>query len=147
MGEHLQIGEVAERTKLSLRTIRHYEEVGLVPPSARSKGGFRLYAETDVQRLLLIRKMKPLGFTLEEMAGLLAVPDHLLLVRDLVVICCPPVLVTGHPLRSTGQCGVAGGSVIDPYIGVPHCPRWTTRSISRRRSARFGFCGAASAAR
>ncbi|MEU4295119.1 MerR family transcriptional regulator [Kribbella sp. NPDC026596] len=77
MGEHMQIGEVAERTKLSLRTIRHYEEVGLVPPSARSKGGFRLYAESDVQRLLLIRKMKPLGFTLEEMADLLNLLDHL----------------------------------------------------------------------
>ena len=48
MGEHMQIGEVAERVKLSLRTIRHYEEVGLVPPSARSKGGFRLYTEADV---------------------------------------------------------------------------------------------------
>jgi DNA-binding transcriptional MerR regulator len=77
MGEHMQIGEVAERTKLSLRTIRHYEEVGLVPPSARSKGGFRLYTESDVQRLLLIRKMKPLGFTLEEMTDLLGLLDRL----------------------------------------------------------------------
>lgn len=77
MGEHMQIGEVAERTKLSLRTIRHYEEVGLVPPSARSKGGFRLYAESDVQRLLLIRRMKPLDFTLEEMADLLGLLDSL----------------------------------------------------------------------
>ena len=77
MGEHMQIGEVAERTKLSLRTIRHYEEVGLVPPSARSKGGFRLYTEADVQRLLLIRRMKPLGFTLEEMADVLSLLDNL----------------------------------------------------------------------
>jgi DNA-binding transcriptional MerR regulator len=77
MGEHMQIGEVAERTRLSLRTIRHYEEVGLVRPSARSKGGFRLYTEADVQRLLLIRRMKPLDFTLEEMADLLGVLDDL----------------------------------------------------------------------
>lgn len=77
MGEHMQIGEVADRTKLSLRTIRHYEEVGLVPPSARSKGGFRLYSESDVQRLLLIRRMKPLGFTLDEMADLLELLDNL----------------------------------------------------------------------
>ncbi|MEV6934127.1 MerR family DNA-binding transcriptional regulator, partial [Streptomyces sp. NPDC051132] len=40
--EHMQIGEVAARTELSLRTIRHYEETGLVIPSARSQGGFRL---------------------------------------------------------------------------------------------------------
>lgn len=77
MGEHMQIGEVAERTKLSLRTIRHYEEVGLVPPSARSKGGFRLYSEADVERLMLIRRMKPLDFTLEEMADLLTLLDNL----------------------------------------------------------------------
>ncbi len=77
MGEHMQIGEVAERTRLSLRTIRHYEEVGLVPPSARSKGGFRLYTESDVQRLLLIRRMKPLDFTLEEMADVLGLLDRL----------------------------------------------------------------------
>lgn len=67
----LHIGAVAERTGLSLRTLRHYDEVGLVPPTARSEGGFRLYTGEDVDRLLLIRRMKPLGFTLEEMADLL----------------------------------------------------------------------------
>ena len=46
--QHMQIGEVAERTNLSLRTIRYYEEVDLVPPSARTPGGFRLYTEADV---------------------------------------------------------------------------------------------------
>ena len=50
MGEQMQIGEVAERTGLSLRTIRYYEEVGLAVPSARSQGGFRLYTEPDVGR-------------------------------------------------------------------------------------------------
>jgi DNA-binding transcriptional MerR regulator len=73
----MQIGEVAARTELSLRTIRHYEETGLVTPSARSQGGFRLYTETDVARLMVIRRMKPLGFTLEEMRDLLAATDRL----------------------------------------------------------------------
>ncbi|WP_202238326.1 MerR family transcriptional regulator [Actinacidiphila reveromycinica] len=73
----MQIGEVAERTELSLRTIRHYEETGLVTPSARSQGGFRLYTEADVARLMVIRRMKPLGFTLEEMRDLLAATDRL----------------------------------------------------------------------
>jgi DNA-binding transcriptional MerR regulator len=59
----MQIGEVAERTALSLRTIRYYEEVGLVPPSARTQGGFRLYTEADVERLLLVKRMKPLEFS------------------------------------------------------------------------------------
>lgn len=71
MPAHMQIGEVAERTGLSIRTLRHYDEVGLVPPSERSAGGFRLYTEADVERLLVIRRMKPLEFTLDEMSRLL----------------------------------------------------------------------------
>ena len=71
------IGAVAERTGLSLRTLRHYDEVGLLRPTGRTDGGFRLYTEPDVQRLLLIRRMKPLGFSLEEMADLLDLTDSL----------------------------------------------------------------------
>ncbi|MBC3983398.1 MerR family transcriptional regulator [Streptomyces buecherae] len=78
----MQIGEVAERTGLSLRTIRHYEEVGLVTPSARSKGGFRLYTEVDVERLMVIRRMKPLDFSLEEMRDLLEITDRLAVTDD-----------------------------------------------------------------
>lgn len=73
----MQIGEAAERTELSLRTIRHYEETGLVVPSARSRGGFRLYTEADIARLMIIRRMKPLGFTLDEMRDLLEATDRL----------------------------------------------------------------------
>uniref|UniRef100_UPI003981213E MerR family transcriptional regulator n=1 Tax=Streptomyces sp. 049-1 TaxID=2789264 RepID=UPI003981213E len=47
------------------------DEVGQVTPSARSAGGFRLYTEADVERLLVIRRMKPLGFTLHQMRELL----------------------------------------------------------------------------
>ena len=73
----MQIGEVAERTGLSLRTIRHYDEVGLVVPSARSKGGFRLYTEADVERLMVVRRMKPLDFSLEETRDLLEITDRI----------------------------------------------------------------------
>lgn len=63
----MQIGEIAQRIDLSLRTLRHYDEVGLLRPSGRSEGGFRLYTEEDLDKLLVIRRMKPLGFSLEEM--------------------------------------------------------------------------------
>lgn len=69
------IGGVAKRTQLSIRTIRHYDEIGLLTPSGRTEGGFRLYTQPDVDRLLLIRRMKPLGFTLEEMADLLSIAE------------------------------------------------------------------------
>ncbi|MBU4517724.1 MAG: MerR family transcriptional regulator [Proteobacteria bacterium] len=74
---HKQIGEVAERTGLSLRTIRYYEEIGLVTPSTRSAGGFRLYSETDIARLQLVKRMKPLDLSLEEMLDLLTTLDAL----------------------------------------------------------------------
>ncbi|MDQ1124824.1 MerR family transcriptional regulator [Microbacterium trichothecenolyticum] len=73
----MQIGELAERTGLSIRTLRHYDEIGLLRPSARTDGGFRLYTADDESRLLLIRRMKPLGYSLEQMGELLAVVDGL----------------------------------------------------------------------
>ena len=57
----MRIGEVTERTSLSFRTLRHWDDVGLVQPSGRTDGGFRLYTEKDVDRILIIRRMKPLG--------------------------------------------------------------------------------------
>jgi DNA-binding transcriptional MerR regulator len=71
------IGPVAEATGLSLRTIRYYEEIGLVTPSGRSAGGFRLYDDRGIERLLLIKRMKPLGYPLEEMGQLLHLVDAL----------------------------------------------------------------------
>lgn len=72
-----QIGAVAERTELSHTTLRHWHEAGLVSPSGRSEGGFRLYSDADIERILVIRRMKPIGFTLEQMQQLLDVLDVL----------------------------------------------------------------------
>lgn len=68
---HHQIGEVAERLGLSLRTIRYYEEVGLVTPSGRTDGGFRLYTEEDIALLETVKALKPIGMSLEAMQELL----------------------------------------------------------------------------
>lgn len=68
----MHIGEVATRTDLSLRSLRHWEEVGLLEPSGRTDGGFRLYTEADVEKILVIRRMKPLGFSLDEMKAAMA---------------------------------------------------------------------------
>jgi DNA-binding transcriptional MerR regulator len=73
MGEAvMHIGEVATRTELSLRSLRHWEEVGLLRPSGRSDGGFRLYVESDVEKIMVIRRMKPLGFSIEEMKAVMS---------------------------------------------------------------------------
>ncbi|OII38069.1 MerR family transcriptional regulator [Curtobacterium sp. MMLR14_010] len=73
----MHIGELAERTGLSTRTVRHYDDVGLLHPTGRTEGGFRLYSDDDLQRLLVIRRMKPLGYSLEQMAELLSILDGL----------------------------------------------------------------------
>lgn len=73
----MKIGEVAERTSLSIRSLRHYDEVGVVSPSGHTPGGFRLYSEADIERILLVRRMKPLEFTLDEMRVFLNAADAL----------------------------------------------------------------------
>lgn len=64
---HLQIGEIAERTGVTQRTLRFYEEKGLLQPPSRMDGGFRLYSEADIQRVERIRRLQQLlGFSLAE---------------------------------------------------------------------------------
>lgn len=70
-----QIGEVAETVGLSIRTIRHYDELNIVGPSGRTTGGFRLYTDTDVAKLRLAKHLKPLQFSLEEIQEIIALLD------------------------------------------------------------------------
>ena len=64
---YLQIGEVAERTGVTQRTLRFYEEKGLLKPPSRMEGGFRLYSEEDITRVEQIKELQQLlGFTLAE---------------------------------------------------------------------------------
>jgi DNA-binding transcriptional MerR regulator len=64
---YLQIGEVAERTGVTQRTLRFYEEKGLLRPPSRLEGGFRLYSEDDVRRVEQIKRLQTLlGFTLAD---------------------------------------------------------------------------------
>jgi MerR family transcriptional regulator, copper efflux regulator len=72
-----QIGEVGDAVGLSLRTIRYYEETELVLPSGRSAGGFRLYTDNDIDRLRLVKQLKPLDLTIDEIRQLLTVRDRM----------------------------------------------------------------------
>jgi DNA-binding transcriptional MerR regulator len=66
-----RIGEVAAATGLTVRTLHHYDEIGLLAPSARSEAGYRLYADDDVRRLYRIVAFRRLGFALDEIGALL----------------------------------------------------------------------------
>lgn len=73
-GPRLRVGELAGMTGVTVRTLHHYEEIGLLRPSHRSPAGHRLYAPTDVERLHRIRCLRQLGFSLEEIGGCLDRP-------------------------------------------------------------------------
>lgn len=74
--ELLKIGKFAKLAKTNLRTLRYYEELGLVTPARRSKGGFRYYRPTDLARVEMIQFLQELGLQLEEIASSLGgIPD------------------------------------------------------------------------
>jgi DNA-binding transcriptional MerR regulator len=73
---HLQIGEIAERTGVTQRTLRFYEEKGLLAPPSRLEGGFRLYSEEDVRRVERIKELQALlGFSLADIKEMLEADD------------------------------------------------------------------------
>lgn len=71
----LKVGELARKTGLTVRTLHHYDDIGLLTPSARSDAGYRLYTEADVIRLHAIQALRQLGLSLGEIAEMLANPD------------------------------------------------------------------------
>lgn len=73
--ERITRGRLAKLTGCNIETIRYYEGAGLMPQPQRSEGGFRLYDEPDIRRLSFIRRCRELGFTLEEIRGLLELVD------------------------------------------------------------------------
>jgi MerR family transcriptional regulator, repressor of the yfmOP operon len=78
----LQIGEAAERASLTQRTLRYYEEKGLLNPPTRMDGGFRLYSKDDMERVERIRQLKELlGFSLAEIKEMLEAEDVRLQIR------------------------------------------------------------------
>lgn len=65
-------GELARRSGCNLETIRYYEDIGLMPPPARTEAGHRLYAEGDQRRLRFVLRARELGFSIEEIRSLLS---------------------------------------------------------------------------
>jgi DNA-binding transcriptional MerR regulator len=79
----IRIGEVARRLGLTTRTLRYYEEMGLLAPEARSQGGFRSYGDDEIRRLERIAELKNLlGFNLVEIKQILGAEDELASLRE-----------------------------------------------------------------
>lgn len=71
----MKIGALSARSGLPVKTLRYYEDLGLLPAIGRSEGGYRLFAEDSLRRLEFIRRLKTLGLSLEEIQSCLAVHD------------------------------------------------------------------------
>ena len=80
--QYMQIGEVSDSTGLTQRTLRFYEEKGLLAPPTRLEGGFRLYSEDDIQRIEHIVQFKQLlGFSLADIKNMLEAEETLAEIR------------------------------------------------------------------
>lgn len=71
----MNIGEASRQSGLPAKTIRYYEETGLVTPPARAENGYRHYTDTDVHKLRFVRHARGLGFSVDECAQLLSLYD------------------------------------------------------------------------
>ena len=71
----MNVGEVAARTGVTVRTLHHYDRIGLLSPSGRTAAGYRQYSPADLDRLHQVLVYRELGFGLEEVATLLDDPD------------------------------------------------------------------------
>ena len=97
---YMQIGEVSERTGVTQRTLRFYEERGLLKPPSRMEGGFRLYSEGDVQRLEQIKQLQNLlGFSLAEIKEMLEAED----ITSLLKAECRTETDLGHKKETLGK--------------------------------------------
>lgn len=76
MNERLKIGQLAARLELNPRTIRFYEQAGILPEPERSSGGFRLYNDGDAERLRFVKTAQRIGLTLGEIKEVLAFRDR-----------------------------------------------------------------------
>ena len=69
--EQLKVGEIADEVGINVETLRYYEKIKLMPKLKRIESKYRIYNNSDVQRLLFIRRAKELGFTLKEIKELI----------------------------------------------------------------------------
>ena len=68
-------GELAKATGVSVDTVRHYERIGVLPKAARTVSGYRVYAATAVNRVLVVQRALRIGFTLAELSGIFKTRD------------------------------------------------------------------------
>jgi DNA-binding transcriptional MerR regulator len=120
--EALKVGELAKRTGLTIRTLHHYDEIGLLKPSLHSESGHRLYTADDLARLQQVVSLRQLGFSLEQIRDFLDRPGfsplevialHIARLREQIELqrgLCERLEGLAHHFRE------AGGGSADDFI-------------------------------
>jgi DNA-binding transcriptional MerR regulator len=135
-GRTWRIGELAAATGLTVRTLHHYEALGLLAPSARTDGGHRLYGDADVERLYRVRVLRSLGLSLAEIAATIdtgaglaeVLRAHLARVEEEVE------RLTRLRERLRGLCADAGAVTGADLVATVDAMSWLERHV-RERSA------------
>jgi DNA-binding transcriptional MerR regulator len=116
--EPLKVGELARRTGLTVRTLHHYDEIGLLKPTLHTESGHRLYTADDLARLQRIKSLRQLGFSLEQVRACLDRPEfvplrvlemHLGRLREQIAAqqqLCARLEAAANRLRSAGEVSV-----------------------------------------
>ncbi len=121
----LSSGALARAAGVNVETIRYYENIGLMPEPFRTANGYRVYDETDLKRLSFIRRCRELGFSLEEVRGLLGLVDGgdytCADVRDLSIVRLGDVRQKIRDLRKMERTLKEMVSQCDGGL-VPECP-------------------------
>jgi len=125
------IGEASRRSGFSIKTLRYYERRGLLAPSSRSAGGYRLFTEIDLGRLEFVRQAKALGLTLNEIQELMRAT------RERTCAMTRPLL-----LRVLDRRIADASRQIEALIGLRRSLQRSRRALFRRRPTdhRRGYC-------
>ena len=122
---HISRGALAKEAGVNIETIRYYEKIGLMPDPLRTEAGNRVYDVTDQKRLMFIRRCRELGFSLDELRGLLGLVDGgdytCAQVRDLTAIHLGDVRKKIQDLRKMERTLKEMVSLCDGEL-VPECP-------------------------
>ena len=122
---NLSSGALAKETGVNIETIRYYEKIGLMPEPFRTTNEYRVYDETDLKRLSFIRRCRDLGFSLDEVRGLLGLVDGgdytCAEVRDLSIVHLGDVRQKIRDLRKMERTLKEMVSQCDGGL-VPECP-------------------------
>ncbi len=121
----LSSGALAREAGVNIETIRYYEKIGLLPEPVRADNGYRVYGETGLKRLSFIRRCRELGFSLDEVRGLLGLVDGgdytCAEVRDLSIVRLGDVRQKIRDLRKMERTLKEMVSQCDGGL-VPECP-------------------------